>query len=64
MMPKPRDEGGWTTEASLDELLRDDAMRAVLRSAGLTAGEFRDTMICAAGRLRRRARRINPRRAA
>jgi len=44
-------------EPSLEDLLADEVMTPVLRSAGLEAQEFRDMMVQTARRIEDRARR-------
>ena len=44
-------------EPSLEDLLADEVMTPVLRSAGLEAQEFRDMMVETARRIEDRARR-------
>ena len=44
-------------EPSLEDLLADEVMTPVLRSAGLQAQEFRDMMVETARRIEDRARR-------
>lgn len=44
-------------EPSLEDLLADDVMRPVLRSAGLQAQEFRELMVETARRIEDRERR-------
>ena len=45
-------------EPSLEDLLADDVMEPVLRSAGLELQEFRDMMVETARRIEDRERRI------
>jgi hypothetical protein len=45
-------------EPSLEDLLADDVMEPVLRSAGLEPQEFRDMMVETARRIEDRGRRI------
>ena len=45
-------------EPSLEDLLADDVMEPVLRSAGLEPQEFRDMMVETARRIEDRERRI------
>jgi len=44
-------------EPSLEDLLADDVMTPVLRSAGLEAHEFREMMVETARRIKKRVRR-------
>ena len=44
----------YPNEPKLDELLQDDVLRIVVRSTGLTTGEFREELARLACRLRRR----------
>jgi hypothetical protein len=44
-------------EPSLEDLLADEVMTPVLRSAGLEAKEFREMMVETARRMKRRDRR-------
>jgi hypothetical protein len=44
-------------EPSLEDLLADEVMTPVLRSAGLEAQEFREMMVETARRMKRRDRR-------
>ena len=46
-------------EPSLEDLLADDVMEPVLRSAGLEPQEFRDMMVETARRIENRGRRID-----
>ena len=46
-------------EPSLEDLLADEVMTPVLRSAGLETQEFRDMMVETARRIEDRARRRN-----
>jgi hypothetical protein len=44
----------YPNEPKLDELLEDDVLRVVVRSTGLTTGEFREELARLACRLHRR----------
>jgi hypothetical protein len=49
----------YPNEPKLDELLQDDVLRTVVRSTGMTTGEFREELVRLACRLHRRRPRTD-----